>query len=118
MESISGNFDSSDPIMNDVINMIKNMDRVSTSLIQRRFKIGYNRAARILDALEEQGYVGPLEGARGRKVINTKRTGSLNCLKTLLPFRKLDPPLREDLKHLLCFATLLPKANMKSEELR
>jgi len=69
MESISGNFDSSDPIMNDVINMIKNMDRVSTSLIQRRFKIGYNRAARILDALEEQGYVGPLEGARGRKVI-------------------------------------------------
>jgi S-DNA-T family DNA segregation ATPase FtsK/SpoIIIE len=69
MESISGNFDSSDPITNDVINMIKNLDRVSTSLIQRRFKIGYNRAARILDALEEQGYVGPLEGARGRKVI-------------------------------------------------
>lgn len=69
MESVTGSFDSSDPIMNDVINMIKNMDRVSTSLIQRRFKIGYNRAARILDALEEQGYVGPLEGARGRKVL-------------------------------------------------
>ncbi|WP_018963176.1 DNA translocase FtsK [Coprothermobacter platensis] len=69
IESSASGFDSSDPIAQEVIEMIKTMDRVSTSLIQRRYKIGYNRAARILDMLEEQGYVGPLEGARGRKVL-------------------------------------------------
>jgi S-DNA-T family DNA segregation ATPase FtsK/SpoIIIE len=68
-ESSITTFDSSDPIVQEVIELIRGMDRVSTSLIQRKFKIGYNRAARILDALEEQGYVGPLEGAKGRKVI-------------------------------------------------
>ncbi|NPV88767.1 DNA translocase FtsK [Coprothermobacteraceae bacterium] len=63
------NTGDNDPLLPEVIGMLKGMDRVSTSLVQRRFKIGYNRAARILETLEEKGFVGPLEGARGRKVI-------------------------------------------------
>lgn len=46
----------------------------STSIFQRRFNIGYNRAARIVDAMEQQGIVGPLEGAgtKGRRVLISK----------------------------------------------
>ncbi|HAH87215.1 MAG TPA: hypothetical protein DCL60_07570, partial [Armatimonadetes bacterium] len=41
----------------------------STSMLQRRFKIGYTRAARIVDVMEEQGIVGPLDGAKPREVL-------------------------------------------------
>ena len=43
-----------------------------TSLLQRRFKIGYNRAARIIDMLEEDGYIGPVDGSKPRKVFLEK----------------------------------------------
>ena len=42
--------------------------RASTSLIQRRFRIGYNRAARIIDDLEQRGYIGPTNGSKPREV--------------------------------------------------
>ncbi len=41
----------------------------SVSLLQRRFRIGYNRAARLVDELEDQGVVGPSEGSKPRKVL-------------------------------------------------
>ena len=43
----------------------------STSLIQRRFSIGYNRAGRIIDQLEAAGVVGPFEGSKARQVLVT-----------------------------------------------
>jgi hypothetical protein len=43
----------------------------STSMIQRRFKIGYTRAARMVDAMEQHGIVGPLDGAKPREVLIT-----------------------------------------------
>ena len=42
--------------------------KASTSLLQRRFGIGYNRAARMIDALEETGVIGPAQGSRPREV--------------------------------------------------
>jgi S-DNA-T family DNA segregation ATPase FtsK/SpoIIIE len=41
-------------------------------MLQRRFRIGYNRAARLVDMMEERGMVGPADGARPRKVLMTK----------------------------------------------
>ena len=47
-------------------------DRASASLLQRRLKIGYARAARIMDMLEEGGIIGPYEGSKSREVLVTE----------------------------------------------
>jgi S-DNA-T family DNA segregation ATPase FtsK/SpoIIIE len=60
---------SLDPLIGEATAIVKNYDEVSASLLQRRLSIGYSRAARMLDQLEEQGYVGRGEGAKPRKVI-------------------------------------------------
>ncbi len=53
---------------------IVNTGYCSTSMLQRKFKIGYTRAARIVDVMEQQGIVGPLDGAgtKGRQVLVSK----------------------------------------------
>lgn len=43
--------------------------KASASLLQRRFKLGYNRAARIIDLLEERGIIGPPNGSKPREVL-------------------------------------------------
>ena len=48
--------------------MIIDKDKASIGMLQRMFKIGFNRAARIMDQLEEAGVVGPEEGTKPRKV--------------------------------------------------
>jgi DNA segregation ATPase FtsK/SpoIIIE, S-DNA-T family len=60
---------NNDPLFKEVIGIISQFDKASASLIQRRFKVGYARAARILDELEAAGYVGPSEGSKPREVI-------------------------------------------------
>ena len=45
----------------------------STTLLQRKLKIGYAKAARIMDELEEKGVIGPFEGSKPRKVLMTKQ---------------------------------------------
>lgn len=58
-----------DSLLDQAIALIRGRDRVSTSFIQRQMRIGFPRAARLMDQLEEKGAVGPDEGAgRGRKV--------------------------------------------------
>jgi len=58
-----------DPLFDEVVNLIINQDYASASFLQRKFKIGYARAARLLDQLESAGYVGPAEGSKPREVI-------------------------------------------------
>jgi len=48
------------------------MQKASTSMIQRRFRVGFNRAARIIEQLQDAGFVGPDEGSKPRKVLLTK----------------------------------------------
>ncbi len=58
-----------DDLIDEVIKLVAYQQKASTSFIQRKFKIGYNRAARIIDELEERGIVGPdLGGTKGREV--------------------------------------------------
>ncbi len=52
------------------------MGQASTSSLQRKLKLGYARAARIIDELEEMGVVGPYEGAKPRKVLMSKQQWS------------------------------------------
>jgi S-DNA-T family DNA segregation ATPase FtsK/SpoIIIE len=61
-----------DALLTDVLGFLKEHEEVSVSLLQRRFRIGYNRSARIMDLLEDGGYVLPLEGGKLRKVIKDR----------------------------------------------
>ncbi|MFZ2958715.1 MAG: DNA translocase FtsK [Candidatus Ozemobacteraceae bacterium] len=56
----------------DIENYLATQEKTSTSMLQRRFKIGYNRAARTMDLLEQKGMVSPLDGANKRRVIGKR----------------------------------------------
>lgn len=61
--------DWDDPLVKDAIEVIRASQRASTSMLQRRLKIGYNRAARIMELLEEEGIVGPENGSSPREIL-------------------------------------------------
>ena len=61
-----------DPMLEDAIKVVVENGQASTSLLQRKLKLGYARAARIVDMMEERGVVGPYDGPRPRKVLITK----------------------------------------------
>ena len=58
-----------DPIYNEVVDFAVSAGKISASLIQRKFRLGYNRAARIVDLLEERGIIGPPNGSKPREVL-------------------------------------------------
>lgn len=58
-----------DPIYNEVVDFAVSAGKISASLIQRKFRLGYNRAARIIDLLEERGIIGPANGSKPREVL-------------------------------------------------
>src|SRR5699024_11038277 len=58
-----------DEIYLDAVNLVVEMQNASISMLQRRFRIGYNRAARLIDAMESRGVVGPPEGTKPRLVL-------------------------------------------------
>ena len=71
--STGGGDDSEDePLYNEIINFITETGKCSASMLQRKFSIGYNRAARIVDRLEAEGIVSSGEGAKPRTVIGRK----------------------------------------------
>lgn len=63
---------TTDPLIEEALKLLSGVEVVSASLFQRRFKVGYARAARIMDELCEAGYIGEAEGAKPRKVISQK----------------------------------------------
>jgi S-DNA-T family DNA segregation ATPase FtsK/SpoIIIE len=66
--------DDADRLMLDAVGVIQEYDRASASLLQRRLKIGYARAARIIDQLEARGYIGPFDGSNARQVLRRDAT--------------------------------------------
>jgi S-DNA-T family DNA segregation ATPase FtsK/SpoIIIE len=65
--------DSDDELVAEAMRIVVLHQQASTSMLQRRLKVGYSRAARLLDILEERGVVGPSEGAKGREVLVTEQ---------------------------------------------
>ena len=69
-----------DPLLRGSRHAIVVTQQGSTSMIQRRFSIGYNRAGRLMDQLEKAGIVGAAQGSKPREVLIT----DMNSLETLL----------------------------------
>lgn len=65
----SGNNENKDVLYNEILDYAVRMGQISASLIQRKYSIGYNRAARIIDQFEEEGIVGPAKGSKPRDVL-------------------------------------------------
>ncbi|WPQ84849.1 DNA translocase FtsK, partial [Treponema pallidum] len=70
--SISGNFvDESDPLYEQAVQVVQYAGKASTSYVQRKLKIGYNRAARLIEEMEARGVVGPPNGSKPRDVLRS-----------------------------------------------
>jgi S-DNA-T family DNA segregation ATPase FtsK/SpoIIIE len=67
--SYAGNDNPDDAMYDEVVEFAVQTGKISASLIQRRFRFGYNRAARMMDLLEERGIVGPQNGSKPREVL-------------------------------------------------
>ena len=79
-EESSGTFDDvpddeADRLLLDAVGVIREYDRASASLLQRRLKVGYARAARIIDQLEARGYIGAFDGSNARAVLRRDEPG-------------------------------------------
>ncbi|MBQ8594504.1 MAG: DNA translocase FtsK [Oscillospiraceae bacterium] len=70
--SEGGGFDDGDDMLDAAIECVIEMGMASTSMLQRKLKLGYARAARIIDQMEERGIVGPFEGSKPRQVLISK----------------------------------------------
>lgn len=68
-DGYASNEEYDDPIYNEVVDFAVSAGKISASLIQRKFRLGYNRAARIIDLLEERGVIGPPNGSKPREVL-------------------------------------------------
>lgn len=67
-----GGFEEGDNLIMDAIEMVVEAGQASTSMIQRRLKVGYARAGRLVDEMEQMGIVGPFEGSKPRQVLISK----------------------------------------------
>lgn len=64
--------DDVDELLSDAIETVVKAEQASVSMLQRRFRIGYNRAARLVDMMEARGIIGPADGSRPRRVLITE----------------------------------------------
>lgn len=85
-ENVTKDIDySKDPMYKEIIEFASQTGKISASLIQRKFRLGYNRAARLIDLLETDGLVGPQNGSALRTVLI-----SPNADSDLIPKRRID----------------------------
>ena len=74
--SVGGVDAEQDPLYDEAVQIVTRERKPSISYVQRRLKIGYNRAARMLEAMELAGVVGPLQSNGGREVLAPPPPGS------------------------------------------
>jgi S-DNA-T family DNA segregation ATPase FtsK/SpoIIIE len=67
--STGGTLEEKDPMFDEAVKLVQDLGKASSSLMQRRLKLGYARAARVLDQLEQAGIVGPANGAKARDIL-------------------------------------------------
>jgi S-DNA-T family DNA segregation ATPase FtsK/SpoIIIE len=70
IEEVAPESEYEDELVPEAITLVRDLGKASTSLLQRRFRIGYTRAARIMDVMEEEGIIGPPTGtSKAREVL-------------------------------------------------
>ncbi len=67
--TMTDNDEYEEPLYNEIVEFVINQGKASASALQRRFRLGYNRAARCIDLLEERGIIGPSNGSKPREVL-------------------------------------------------
>ena len=81
-EDLKDEEDDADPLLTEAIEMVIDIGQASTSLVQRRLKVGYARAGRIIDQMEARGIISGFEGSKPRQVLITKeRWNELNMMQ-------------------------------------
>ena len=68
-ESFRSAVGKEDPLYQEAVRIVKKHQTASASMIQRRFKVGYNRAANLIETMEAHGVIGPQQGSRPRQVL-------------------------------------------------
>ena len=71
-DAVDGGEEVDDDLYQDAVRVVCEMGRASTSTLQRRLRVGYGRAARLIDLMEKDGIVGPADGSRPREVLKKK----------------------------------------------
>ncbi len=104
MNMFGGASDDHDPLFEDAKKEVITSGKASTSLLQRRLKVGYSRAARLIDELEEAGVIGPGQGAKPREILMTKDElhGTITSTakhNVFTPPKKVDEVIDEDTIH-------------------
>ena len=74
-----------DPMLEQAVDVVIDMGQASTSLLQRKCKLGYARAARIMDEMETLGVIGPYQGAKPREVLITRQQWIERCMRAQNP---------------------------------
>ncbi len=69
---VSADGDDADELLSAAVEVVLETGQASVSMLQRRLKLGYSRAARLVDQMEERGYVGPFEGSKPRQLLITR----------------------------------------------
>jgi S-DNA-T family DNA segregation ATPase FtsK/SpoIIIE len=69
VEGSNSDPDENDPMFDDAVRLVFEFGKASTSLLQRRLRIGYGRAAHLIDLMERDGLVGPADGSRPRELL-------------------------------------------------
>jgi len=68
-DGLEGDDDDNDPLFNDAVHLVFEFGKASTSLLQRRLRVGYGRAAHLIDLMERDGIVGPADGPKPREIL-------------------------------------------------
>ena len=81
-EEAGGDLPAEDELFPDALNLVLDMGQASASMLQRRFRIGYTRAARLVDTMEELGIVGQSVGSKPREVIMSRQEAEERFLRS------------------------------------
>ena len=80
--------DDEDELIDEAIEVIMDCRQASTSMLQRRLKLGYSRAARIIDQIEDRGIIGPSEGSKPRQILISREDWQEMKLRRTMPLDK------------------------------